>query len=74
MGFLEERIVRGEKGFQRLLRRLLAMKQRIFNQRGISVQVDVGTTQVVRGFAEPRTTAALSGRIEQHPFSLHRVW
>lgn len=44
MGFLEGPIVAGKKRFQRLFRRLLTMKQRIFDQRGINVQVDAGTT------------------------------
>ena len=42
--FLEGRIMRGQKAFQRFLRRLLTMKQGIFNQRGIGFQVNAGTT------------------------------
>ena len=72
MGFLKWLIVRCQVTLEGFLGCLLAMKQCVFNQRGGSVQVDMGPR---RSFAalpsQPLTTAALSGCIKQRPFSFH---
>jgi hypothetical protein len=74
VSFLEERIVRGEKAFHNLLRRLLTVKQRVFNEMNggeASKSIRAPRRSSAAFLSQPLTVAAFSGCIQQHSLSLY---